>query len=171
MKNFLPKNAMLLIIIVGTIGAFKVISLNQAAAQASPIHTTLEEIIAGNFPSAIDKSGTGGVLVQVENLTVFLVLTAGDGDWHVHVTDGKQPRFVTEIIPRDQASLQMPKVGQIITEIGTPYCDREHKNAGWHGLTCWEIHPVTDWQPYTPVPVLLSCRGLLLAVNWRGTMC
>ena len=141
-----------------------------AAAEVSPtsIQTTLEEIMDGKFPSATDKLGTGGVVVQVENLTVLLVFVAPDGDWLVPVTDGKVAVFVTEIVPRDQGRLKMPRPGQVITEIGTPYCDQPNAKEIWHGSTCWEIHPVVDWTPYTPVPEFPAEYILLLAATASG---
>jgi hypothetical protein len=108
--------------------------------------TTLESIIAGDFPTAKDKEGTGSTTVTVQNLQVLYVHTESDGDWHVAVTDGTVPVFITEITPPYEPSLGMPLSGSFIDEIGTPYCDTYHQNEGWHGNTCWEIHPVTFWK-------------------------
>ncbi len=112
-----------------------------------PIETTLQEIIAGRFRGAVDKEGHGGVLVHVRNLTVIAVAPQEDGDWHVDVTDGSVPAFITEVIPRDQArGLEQPPLGSRIQETGTPYFDT-HANDPLHEYTQWEIHPVTDWRP------------------------
>lgn len=172
-KNLPEKSVVLLVLVLfmGAIIAFGGVSSTQVAAQASttttspPILTTLEDIIAGKFPSATDKSGTGGVLVQVDNLTVLSVHTEADGDWHVDVTDRKQPIFITEVIPRDQARLGQPPTGSVITEIGTPYCDTVHQTELWHGYTCWEIHPVTNWMPYTPVPEFTVGQSQVIFVS------
>ncbi len=108
--------------------------------------TTLEDLIAGKFPTASDKQGTGGVTVKVLNLHVLYVRTESDGDWHVDVTDGTVPVFITEITPSYQQSEGMPTVGSNIDETGIAYCDTIHETESWHGNTCWEIHPVTAWQ-------------------------
>ena len=108
--------------------------------------TTLEDLIAGKFPTASDKQGTGGVTVTVRNLHVLYVRTESDGDWHVGVTDGTVPIFITEITPSYQQSEGEPPVGSNIDETGVAYCDRVHETESWHGDTCWEIHPVTAWQ-------------------------
>ncbi len=108
--------------------------------------TTLEDLITGKFPTGSDKHGTGGVTVTVQNLQVLYVRTETDGDWHVGVTDGRVPVFITEIIPSDQASEGMPPVGATIDETGIAYCDTAHQTESWHGNTCWEIHPVTAWR-------------------------
>jgi hypothetical protein len=110
-----------------------------------PTATTVGQIISGEFPSGLDKQGTGGVLVTVLNLTVLYVHDESDGDWHVAVTDGNVSVFITEIIPRDQAVLGRPVAGSVIDETGVPFCDVQHENESWHGDTCWEIHPVTAW--------------------------
>ncbi len=106
---------------------------------------TLEELIAGKYPSGLDKSGTGGVTVTVPNLQVLYVRTESDGDWHVAVADGQVQVFITEITPQYQSSLGEPPVGLLIDETGVPYCDTFHQTESWHGNTCWEIHPVTAW--------------------------
>lgn len=108
--------------------------------------TTVEAIIAGSYPSAQDKQGTGGVQVTVRGLFVLYVHNESDGDWHVAVTDGKVATFITEIIPRDQAAEGRPLPGTTIDETGTPFCDSFHQNDNWHGFTCWEIHPITAWR-------------------------
>ncbi len=107
--------------------------------------TTLNDLIAGKFPTALDKAGTGGVTVTVTNLQVIDLRTESDGDWHVAVTDGVIPVFITEITPRYQAALGQPQSGSIIEETGIAYCDTVHEAESWHGNTCWEIHPVTSW--------------------------
>lgn len=106
---------------------------------------TLQDIIAGKFPSATDKQGTSGVNVTVRGLYVLYVMNELDGDWHVAVTDGNQSIFITEIIPSDQQALGRPAAGTVIDETGIAYCDVQHENEAWHGNTCWEIHPVTFW--------------------------
>src|SRR3989449_4182203 len=106
---------------------------------------TLNDLIAGKFPTALDKAGTGGVTVTVTDLRVIYVRTESDGDWHVAVTDGVIPVFITEITPSYQAALRQPQSGSIIEETGIAYCDTVHERESWHGNTCWEIHPVTSW--------------------------
>ena len=106
---------------------------------------TLSDLIAGKFPTALDKAGTGGVTVTVTDLHVIYVRTESDGDWHVAVTDGLIPVFITEITPSYQAALRQPQSGSIIEETGIAYCDTVHERESWHGNTCWEIHPVTSW--------------------------
>ena len=106
---------------------------------------TLQDIIAGRFPSATDKQGTGGVNVTVRGLYVVYVMDELDGDWHVAVTDGNQSVFITEIIPSDQQALGRPVAGTVIDVTGIAYCDLQHENEAWHGNTCWEIHPVKFW--------------------------
>ena len=108
--------------------------------------TTLESIIAGTYPTALDKNGTGGVTVTVKNLQVLYVRPQADGDWHVAVTDGTFPVFITEITPSYQSGEGMPPVGSTIDETGIVYCDTVHQTESWHGNTCWEIHPVLSWQ-------------------------
>ncbi len=105
---------------------------------------TLQDIISGKFPSAKDKSGTDGVQVTVTTLVVLSVRSESDGDWHVAVTDGKVPVFITEVTPAYQ-SIGKPLVGATIDETGIPYCDTYHQTESWHGNTCWEIHPVMLW--------------------------
>ena len=108
--------------------------------------TTLDAIIGGAYPSATDKMGTGGVTVTVDNLRVLYVNPESDGDWHVAVTDGIFPVFITEITPAYQSSEGMPPVGSVIDETGIVYCDTFHQFENWHGNTCWEIHPVLSWR-------------------------
>lgn len=116
-----------------------------ALPRGKPVVTTLEQIIAGKFRTAVDKEGHGGVLVTVRNLTVISVDSREDGDFHVVVSDGSVPPFITEIIPRDQArGLTTPPVGARIDETGTPYLDT-HSGEPLHEYTEWEIHPVTAW--------------------------
>lgn len=112
----------------------------------SGLVTTLEDLMAGKFPTASDKDGTGGVTVTVRNLNVLYVRTESDGDWHVGVTDGTVTIFITEITPFYQKAEGMPPVGSSIDERGVPYCDTVHETESWHDNTCWEIHPVTAWQ-------------------------
>ncbi|HEV2225929.1 MAG TPA: hypothetical protein VGR56_03890 [Nitrososphaerales archaeon] len=107
--------------------------------------TTLGAIIAGTYPTATDKNGTGGVTVTVKNLQVLYVRPESDGDWHVAVTDGTFSVFITEITPLYQSSEGMPPVGSTIDETGIVYCDTFHQTETWHGSTCWEIHPVLSW--------------------------
>ena len=106
---------------------------------------TLNDLIAGKFSTALDKAGTGGVTVTVTNLQVIYARTESDGDWHVAVTDGVIPVFITEITPSYQTALGQPQSGSIIQETGIAYCDTVHETESWHGNTCWEIHPVTSW--------------------------
>ncbi len=118
----------------------------QSGTSSSPPVVTLEDIIAGKFPTAADKQGTGGVYVTVDSLLVLYVHTESDGDWHVAVTDGHVSVFITEITPGYQSALGMPPTGSTIDETGIPYCDTNHQTEAWHGDTCWEIHPVISWQ-------------------------
>lgn len=131
-----------MLVVVGSVAA---IAAASGSSGRAPVVTTLSAIKAGKFPTAKDKKGTGGVAVTVGGLTVKSVKIQHDGDWHVAVTDGKLPVFITEIIPRDQARVGRPPVGAKITETGTPFCDRATQAQPWHGTTCWEIHPVTSW--------------------------
>lgn len=108
--------------------------------------TTIEDLIAGRFHTALDKEGAGGTLVTVEGLYVIDVHNESDGDWHVTVTDGKVPLFITEITPAYEAAIGRPPIGATIDETGSPYCDVAHENESWHGDTCWEIHPITSWK-------------------------
>ncbi len=118
-------------------------SYSSATSQLSGI--TLEDLIAGKFPTALDKHGTGGVTVTVRNLLVLYVRDESDGDWHVAVTDGRLDVFITEITPSYQSSIGRPAAGSTIDETGIAYCDTNHETESWHGNTCWEIHPVTSW--------------------------
>lgn len=120
---------------------------NRPAASAQ--YTTLEDIISGKFPTASDKQGTNGILVEVDELTVTRIHKVFDGDWHVDVTDGKVRVFITELTPYWlNHGVTVPTVGSVIDEIGYAYCDTEHENEAFHGNTCWEIHPVTKWSPH-----------------------
>lgn len=113
---------------------------------SKPQVTTLSQILAGKFPSALDKYSANGSLVEVVNVTVTRVFGALDGDWHVVVQDANVTRpFITEILPRDQARLHAPVIGQHITMIGIVYWDDAHINEAWHGYTGWEIHPILAW--------------------------
>src|SRR5881296_57837 len=107
---------------------------------------TLNDLIAGKFPTALDKAGTGGVTVTVTDLRVIYVRTESDGDWHVAVTDGVIPVFITEITPSYQAKLGQPQPGSVIQETGIAYCDTVHETESWHGNTCWEKHHDRDYQ-------------------------
>lgn len=141
---------LLIIIGLGFVGSLHLLRPGQSTGNTSTTNTpgvTLEDIIAGKFPSATDKQGTGGVVVTVDNLLVLYVHTESDGDWHVAVTDGTVAVFITEITPAYQSSLGMPLAGSTIDETGISYCDTNHQTASWHGNTCWEIHPIISWQP------------------------
>src|SRR5712672_2798887 len=48
-----------------------------------PIATTIQEIAAGKFKSAVGKQGHGGVLVRVGSLRVLKIAPNADGDLHV----------------------------------------------------------------------------------------
>ncbi len=112
----------------------------------SPHLTTLEDIISGKFPTASDKQGTNGVLVEVDELKVTIVYMVSDGDWHMDVTDGKVPLFITEVTPYWlNHGVTLAAIGSVIDEIGYAYCDTQHENETSHGNTCWEIHPVIKW--------------------------
>lgn len=126
--------------------AFKLPLLGSTTIPANIPVVTLNDIISGKFPSALDKNGTGGMIVRVRNLKVVSVLPQPDGDWHVVVTGTNNTPFITEITPLFQAREGMPQVGRVIDETGTPYCDFFHAAEEWHGYTCWEIHPVTAWR-------------------------
>ena len=119
--------------------------LTRSSNSTSNSEKTLQDLVAGRFPTALDKAGTGGVTVTVRGLQVLYVHDESDGDWHVGVTDGKLPIFITEITPSYQPTLGRPTVGTVIDETGVPYCDTFHETESWHGNTCWEIHPVTSW--------------------------
>ncbi len=113
---------------------------------SKPQLTTLSEILAGKFHSALDKYGLNGTLVEVVNVTVIQFAGALDGDWHIVVQDAKVSRpFITEILPRDQVRLKAPAIGQHITIMGIVYWDDAHMNEAWHGYTGWEIHPILAW--------------------------
>ncbi len=140
----------MVLIIVGALAFFSSPALrpqNQGTTTtpAGSGSTTLGAIIGGAYPSASDKMGTGGVTVTVDNLRVLYVNPESDGDWHVAVTDGIFPVFITEITPAYQSSEGMPSVGSVIDETGIVYCDTFHQFEIWHGNTCWEIHPVLSW--------------------------
>jgi len=126
---------------------------------------TLNDLIAGKFPTALDKAGTGGVTVTVTDLRVIYVRTESDGDWHVAVTDGVIPVFITEITPSYQAKLGQPQPGSVIQETGIAYCDTVHETESWHGNTCWEIHPVTSWDVIgrSTMTVTTKVNGVLQA--------
>ncbi len=112
----------------------------------TPELTTLEEIMAGKFPTASDKHGTNGILVEVDGLRVTRVHKMFDGDWHIDVTDGKVRLFITEVTPYWlNHGITLAAVGSVIDETGYVYCDTEHENEAFHGNTCWEIHPVIKW--------------------------
>jgi hypothetical protein len=134
--------ALIVVVGVGTTSQ----SISPPVTSTGSSHATLADLVAGKFPTALDKRGLGGVSVSVEGLYVLKVEVENDGDWHVIVTDGKTRVFVTEITPQYQTTLKMPTVGSTIDETGIAYCDTFHENESWHGDTCWEIHPVTEWQ-------------------------
>ena len=89
MKNSVLWPALVTVLILAGVAEFNGIFMQGAPAQvwpdASPVHTTLQEIMAGRFPSATDKHGTAGVLVRVDNLTVLYVRdqlsSTGIGTW------------------------------------------------------------------------------------------
>ena len=87
---------------------------------------------------------TCGTYVKVRHLKVLRVVAEDDGDWHVEVTDGKTPVFITELIPADQKREGKPRVGVYIDETGTAYNDLAADGAR-HQYTTWEIHPITAW--------------------------
>jgi len=140
----------LAVAVVGVFGIAALVALfgaqgqNGTSSSAPPV-VTLQDLIAGKYPTASDKHGTGGVTVQVKGLYVLYTENENDGDWHVVVTDGKANVFITEIIPRDQAQVGRPPERATIDETGVVYCDAVHETEAWHGKTCWEIHPVTAW--------------------------
>ena len=130
---------------------------------------TLNDLIAGKFPTALDKAGTGGVTVTVTNLQVIYVRTESDGDWHVAVTDGVIPVFITEITPSYQAKLGQPQSGSTIEETGIAYCDTVHESESWHGNTCWEIHPVTSWHVVGTSTMMVTTKvngGLQASISY-----
>jgi hypothetical protein len=107
--------------------------------------TTLVAIVDGNFTSAVNKLGDGGSYVEIRDVIVFKVISEeADGDWHVYIRDPTYDQFISEIIPRDQAEEQ-PPLNVPLVVWGITYCDVPHQNDGWHGYTCWEIHPLTSW--------------------------
>lgn len=160
---FLWTGLVVALLVVGGVGTVLFYKLNQG--ESSTASATIEEIIAGEFPSAQDKQGTGGVPVTVRGLFVIYVHNESDGDWHVAVTDGKVPVFITEIIPADQAAEGRPLAGTTIDETGTPFCDSFHQNDNWHGYTCWEIHPVTDWKLSSQTVTMTTTPGNLQGLN------
>jgi hypothetical protein len=108
--------------------------------------TTLGAIVDGNFTSAVNKLGDGGSYVEIRDVIVFKVITEeADGDWHVYIRDPTYDQFISEIIPRDQAAEGQPPLNVPLFVWGITYCDVPHQNDGWHGYTCWEIHPLTSW--------------------------
>src|SRR2546422_11544019 len=58
---------------------------------------TLNDLIAGKFPTALDKAGTGGVTVTVIHPDVIDVRTGSAGGLQVGGTDGPGPGFITVI--------------------------------------------------------------------------
>jgi hypothetical protein len=65
----------------------------------------------------------------------------------VYMYDPTYDHIIGEIIPRDQTREGQPPLGVPLVVWGITYCDVEHQNDGWHGYTCWEIHPLTSWRP------------------------
>jgi hypothetical protein len=117
----------------------------QTATSLQASVVTLEDLMAGRYPTALDRNGTQGTTVAVKNLLVLYVYNESDGDWHVGVTDGRATVVITEITPAFQKALGRPTPGTTIDEIGKVFCDVQHENESWHGDTCWEVHPVTSW--------------------------
>lgn len=114
---------------------------------SSATTTTLAAIVAGDFPSAVDKQGDGGTYVEVRDVVVIKIRAEEtDGDWHIYIKDPTYPQFIGEIIPRDQGTEGRPPVGVSLLVRGITYCDHQHERALWHGSTCWEIHPLTAWE-------------------------
>ncbi len=114
---------------------------------SSATTTTLAAIVAGDFPSAVDKQGDGGTYVEVRDVVVIKIRAEEtDGDWHIYIKDPTYPQFIGEIIPRDQGTEGRPPVGVSLLVRGITYCDHQHEDAIWHGSTCWEIHPLTAWE-------------------------
>lgn len=145
----------LVLVVVGLVAAAAFaysLDLGPAPRQGSSTQTfggqavTIQELMAGEYPSAVDKNGTLGTSVTVLALRVLYVNNETDGDWHVGVTDGVVPVFITEITPAYQAVLGRPPVGSVVDESGRAFCDVQHENESWHGDTCWEVHPVTAWR-------------------------
>src|SRR3989442_6627440 len=66
---------------------------------------TLNDLIAGKFPTALDKAGTGGVKVTVTNMQINFVRNENDGGLDVAVTEGGIPGFITEINAPYQAKI------------------------------------------------------------------
>src|SRR2546425_2063565 len=130
---------------------------------------TLNDLIAGKFPTALDKAGTGGGTVTVTNLQVIYVRTESDGDWHVAVTDGGIPGFITEITPSYPAKLGQPPSGWTTEGTGIAYCDTVHESESWHGNTCWEIHPVTSWHVVGTSTMMVTTKvngGLQASISY-----
>jgi hypothetical protein len=109
----------------------------------------VHDITSGKFTTAIDKEGTCGIYLTVRHLKVLRVIPQHDGDWHVEVTDGTIPVFITEVIPEDQQREGKPPIGAYIDETGTAYDDLA-ADGPRHQYTSWEIHPVTAWALSTP---------------------
>lgn len=148
MRTGLAVGLLLVVLAAAFVVEFGAQPLHNGTSSTTPSgykETTLESLIAGNFTSASDKHGTGGSLVAVRNLLVLYVRNVSDGDWHMAVSDGKVPVFITEIIPADQRSEGRPVQGMVIDEYGVAFCDTLHQGEAWHGSTCWEIHPIKEW--------------------------
>src|SRR2546425_2793961 len=64
---------------------------------------TLNDLIAGKFPTALDKAGTGGVTGTVTNFQVIYVRTESDRGWDVAGAEGGMPVFISEVTPPYQA--------------------------------------------------------------------
>lgn len=143
----------LVVTVLVVIGTYATLTLRPAPSpggagggNSTAILTTLASIVDGNFTSATDKMGNGGSYVEVRNVTVFKVITEeADGDWHVYIRDPTYNQFISEIIPSDQSAEGQPPLDVPLMVWGITYCDVPHENDGWHGYTCWEIHPLISW--------------------------
>lgn len=108
---------------------------------------TLSDIVGGLFQSATDKNGSNGILVEVKGLTVLDVKHEADGDFHIAVTDGTVPRFITELTPAwQQKSLAPPSPDSKVDITGFVFADQVHAAESSHGSVPWEIHPITAWR-------------------------
>jgi hypothetical protein len=102
---------------------------------------------ATKLPSAIDKQGTNGILIEVLNVKVIGSASELDGDIHIDVSDGHNS-LVTEFTPTYDivGNAIYPQLNQTIDILGVYFCDQAHAAELWHSQkSCAEIHPVIDF--------------------------
>lgn len=125
---------------------------------ATIIITSMPRIFQGAYFTSFDKLGTGCTsLLQLSDVKVIGVTSQFDGDVHVDIAGRyfnnsagsyQVYKMVTEFTP-EILNLTVPKVNQTINIRGIAYCDIPHQGDAWHGRTCWELHPITQWSPNT----------------------